>query len=159
MWGKFTREGIVHQSYDVYQLNEWSCGMCEYTTTFNEYLLFSLSSSPDINPANVTIYPHETSDGYFRTIVTLLRGVTGLVVQVINANGSMQFKQHINRSGSIRSTTRLPRGNYTVNIYQEMKNGLRPIKIGIPLQCIMKEEIDNDNTSTTFNEPQKALQC
>lgn len=119
-------------------------------TIINSY---SLSLSPDINPANVTIYPHETSDGYFWTNATLLRGVTGVVVQVINANGSMQFEQRINRSGSVRSTIRLPRGNYTVKVYQKMNSGTfnvsRPIKTGILLQCIMEEDTTITPTSTT----------
>ena len=65
----------------------------------------------------------------------------------------MQFEQHINRSGSVRSTIRLPRGNYTVKVYQKMNSGTfnvsRPIKTGIPLQCIMEEDTTIIPTSIT----------
>lgn len=67
----------------------------------------------------------------------------------------MQFEQHINRSGSVRSTIRLPRGNYTVKVYQKMNNGIfnvsRPIKTEIPLQCIMEEDTTITPTSITNN--------
>ena len=119
---------------------------CVNTITFNSFPpSLSLSLSPDITPANVTIHPHNTSDGYFRTIVTLLKGITGLVVQVINANGSMQFEQHINRSGSVQSTIRLPRGNYTVKVYQKMSNGT------FNVSCPIKREKGSIKSSNGFH--------